>query len=78
MKDWTRRINYTAQEPGDSWPRRHMYVFTTLETVRPEHRTAIALLDATSPDDNYVKIKDVGEKLINPDNSEVIYVVLSK
>lgn len=53
-----------------------MYDFTTLDTAREEHRRAIALLDATDVDDNYVRIKDVGEKLITPDSLCITYNIL--
>jgi len=70
---WTRKINYIAKEGTDRYPRRHMYEFTTIDTVRPEHRVAIALLDATNVDDGMVKLKDVGEKIVTSSTKEIIY-----
>jgi hypothetical protein len=63
--------------PGDRWPRRHVYEFTTLDTARPEHRTAIALLDAMNMDESvgYVELKRVGSKSVSIMRKELVYVV---
>lgn len=53
------------------------YTFTTLGEVMPEHRHAVALLDAMDVVDGYAVIKDVGEKIVSHFTQEVIYVVFS-
>lgn len=74
-------ISYIGTKPGERIPRRILYEFTTLDTVLPEHRRVVSLLDATDMEQKVgavnpaINLKDMGEKLVNADAKEVIYVI---
>lgn len=72
-KQWKRKINYVAKEDGDRYPKKHSYEFTTLDTVKDEHKEAVAMLDACDTEDGQAALKDIGEKSIDTIAGMVVY-----